>query len=565
MSKTDTLNKKKKNNIVNKANKKDNKKDNKKKDLPQEADVPRSKKVVNWVVLLLFALFAFISSVIVFGGIWVSSTYDQTTFEQMIFNVIMPLDGVDMDLVSSAVEAIGMPTLIIVVASFAVYLPFVIISNRGQKRSRRVANIIKVICWILVLFLFVSGLLYANKKFGLFSFVKGSISSSEFIEDNYVDPKDVELVFPEEKKNLIYIFLESTEATFMGKENGGAFDADVIPEITKMALDNVNVSFSNTDKLGGAVSMAGATWTMGAMFAQTSGLPLKLPTDYNNKMSISDTFLSYTTCLGDILKEEGYNQSIIMGSNGKFGGRTNYYTIHGEQRIYDLKTAKTDGIISKGYIQNYWGLYDKELYVYAKKVLSELSSSDEPFALTLLTVDTHFSDGYPCLLCTEFKTDANGEYILNANGRYTPKRYFYNNDRYSNVYSCASKQIYEFVEWLKEQDFYEDTVIIIAGDHITMDADYANGVSEDYIRTPVNIFINSFAEATKTKNRLFSTMDMFPTTLAAMGVEIKGDKLGLGTNLFSGEKTLIEEYGLEYFESEIAKKSSFYNKMLFAK
>lgn len=563
MAKSNTLNKKKKSNNI--GNKNNNNNKNKKKSLPQKIDVPRSKKVISWVVLILFVLFAFISSVIVFGGIWVTSTYDQTTFDQMIFNVIMPLDGVDMELVSSAIETIGVPTLITVVVSFAVYVPFVIISNRGEKRSRRTSNIMKIICWILVFLLFVSGIFYANNKFGLFSFVKGNLSSSKFIENNYVDPKDVNIVFPEEKKNLIYIFLESTEATFMGKENGGAFNVDVIPEITKMALDRENVSFSNTDKLGGAVSMAGATWTMGAMFAQTSGLPLKLPTDYNNKMSISDTFLSYTTCLGDILKEEGYNQSIIMGSNGKFGGRTNYYTIHGENRIYDLKTAKADGIISKGYIQNYWGMYDKELYVYAKKVLSELSANDEPFALTLLTVDTHFSDGYPCLLCAEFKKDTNGEYILNANGRYTPKSYFYNKDRYSNVYSCASKQIFEFVEWLKEQDFYEDTAIIIAGDHTTMDADYAKGVDEDYIRTPVNIFINSFAEANETRNRLFSTMDMFPTTLAAMGVEIEGDRLGLGTNLFSGEKTLIEEYGLEHFETEIAKKSSFYNKMLFAK
>ena len=557
MAKTNTLDKK------HKSTNKNNKIKANKKKTEQKIIVPRSKKALNWVGFGLFVLFTLISSAMVFGGIWVTSTYDQTTFEQIIFNVIMPLEGVDVDLVSDGVVRVGVPTLITVIVATLAYLPLVIVGNK--KGNTRNITLIKIICVVLVFVLFISGLLYANKKFGLFSFLKGTVISSRFIENNYVDPETVDLVFPEEKKNLIYIFLESTEATFMGKENGGAFDTDVIPEITKMALDGNNVSFSNTDKLGGAISQAGATWTMGSMFAQSSGLPLKLPTDYNNKMSISDTFLSYTTCLGDILEDEGYNQAVLMGSNGKFGGRTNYYTIHGEQRIYDLATAKTDGIITKNYIRNYWGLYDKELYTYAKQVLSELSSGDEPFAFTMLTVDTHFSDGYPCLLCAEFKTDANGEYVLNSNGRYTPKSYLYNKDRYSNVYSCASRQVYEFVQWLKTQDFYEDTAIVIAGDHITMDADYANGVSDSYIRTPVNIFINSFAEADETKNRLFSTMDMFPTTLAAMGVEIKGDKLGLGTNLFSDEKTLIEEYGLEYFEAEIAKKSSFYNKMLFAK
>ena len=35
------------------------------------------------------------------------------------------------------------------------------------------------------------------------------------------------------------------------------------------------------------------------------------------------------------------------------------------------------------------------------------------------------------------------------------------------------------------------------------------------------------------KNRQFTHMDMYPTTLAAMGFNIEGNKLALGTNLFS--------------------------------
>ena len=61
------------------------------------------------------------------------------------------------------------------------------------------------------------------------------------------------------------------------------------------------------------------------------------------------------------------------------------------------------------------------------------------------------------------------------------------------------------------------------------------------------------------KNRLFTTLDLFPTTLAAMGVEIEGERLGLGTNLFSGEKTLPEKYGYEKMFEELKKKSLFYD------
>lgn len=40
-------------------------------------------------------------------------------------------------------------------------------------------------------------------------------------------------------------------------------------------------------------------------------------------------------------------------------------------------------------------------------------------------------------------------------------------------------------------------------------------------------------------------MDLFPTTLVAMGAKFKGDRLGIGTNLFSDKKTLTEKYEIK--------------------
>ena len=62
-----------------------------------------------------------------------------------------------------------------------------------------------------------------------------------------------------------------------------------------------------------------------------------------------------------------------------------------------------------------------------------------------------------------------------------------------------------------------------------------------------------------TGNRDFSTMDMFPTTLAALGVQIDGNRLGLGTNLFSGQKTLPEKLGRGYINQELKKNDKEYN------
>ena len=42
---------------------------------------------------------------------------------------------------------------------------------------------------------------------------------------------------------------------------------------------------------------------------------------------------------------------------------------------------------------------------------------------------------------------------------------------YANSFYCSDKMIYEFINWLKNQDFYENTVIVISGDHLVMQGD----------------------------------------------------------------------------------------------
>ena len=55
-------------------------------------------------------------------------------------------------------------------------------------------------------------------------------------------------------------------------------------------------------------------------------------------------------------------------------------------------------------------------------------------------------------------------------------------------------------------------------------------------------------------------MDLFPTILSSMGYSIEGNRLGLGTNLFSSKKTLSEEMGYDEFNLELGKNSRFYHK-----
>ena len=100
-----------------------------------------------------------------------------------------------------------------------------------------------------------------------------------------------------------------------------------------------------------------------------------------------------------------------------------------------------------------------------------------------------------------------------------------------------------------------------SGDHPTMDDNYINEhYAQNTPRKVYNCFINAVGDKTYEKERLFNTLDLFPTTLAAMGAEFEGDKLGLGTNLFSGAQTLAEEYGYEKVDEEFSYTSKFYKK-----
>ena len=122
--------------------------------------------------------------------------------------------------------------------------------------------------------------------------------------------------------------------------------------------------------------------------------------------------------------------------------------------------------------------------------------------------------------------------------------------------NCSSRMVSSFVEWVQQQDFYENTTIIIAGDHPTMDKNFCEDVPETYQRKTYFCIINP-AESVKagTKERDYSTFDIYPTTLAALGVSIEGERLGLGTNLYSGQKTLLEQYGKDKMSLELEKRS----------
>ena len=466
--------------------------------------------------LLLFAFLCF------FSARWFVTVYGRIGFDSILYTLTASLGGTEAELLVQYCLQALLPCLL--TTALTVYLIFF--------RPRRYRKATPWLCILLALVLI--GVAAFDCEFT--DYLIDRLSETPLYETYYVDPDTVTISFPKEKRNLIYIMLESMETSYLSKEAGGAMEQNLIPELYQLADENICFS-DNRTSVGGYHTTAGATWTIGSMVAQTAGIPLKTPTEDVNKYgSQGEDFLPGVTSLTNILHGAGYHQTLMVGSDVRFGGRKAYFELHEMDEILDIYTARRDGIIPKDYFV-WWGMEDLYLFEYAKQRLTEISQKDQPFAFTMLTVDTHHVGGYQCALCQD---SVSGE-------------------TYDQSISCSSRQVADFVAWIQTQPFYEDTTIIIVGDHESMDNGYFERMVEpEYQRMMYNCFINPAATAKHVTNRQWTALDLFPTTLAAMGATIEGDRLGLGTNLFSNHITLCEKYGFEVFNEELSKSSDYY-------
>ncbi len=478
-----------------------------------------------------------------FSGIWFTRSFSADVgFDAVLFTLFSDLHGVNTNVVWEFILQALLPTLLCAgVTTGLIILPGIIWRNHLVRSHFRILH--RALALLLSLAILVSLTWVSVLRVGLDKYIAARLDSTDLFDNEYIDPDTVDITFPEEKRNLIYIYLESYETTFMSEELGGARTVNLLPELTDLAQKNLN--FSQSDGLGGAQTTTGSTWTIAAMISQTSGVPLCLPEGiWNNGLDRYSLVFPGLTTLTDILHENGYDQTLMVGSDASFGGRREYFAQHGLDHVYDLFTAREEGLLPSDYWNDFWGFEDYFLFQYAKEKLTELAKTEQPFAFTMLTVDTHHPQGYVCLACDEEHSE-----------------------QFENVISCSSRQVAQFVSWIKSQSFYENTTIIITGDHYSMNAPYIeNYVADDYTRRVYNCFINTPTQAENPKNRDFVTLDMFPTTLAAIGCEIEGNRLGLGTNLFSSEQTLTEKYGFDYLCTEINKVSPYYqNNFLYGK
>lgn len=412
------------------------------------------RKRIACIVIVVCLLIAFGATVTVD---WLYETFGHLSMDEIIFHLKVPMQGTNTDIIATFMKQclwkVILPSAIIALALIYPMVKDIKIIHEIHTSERRKTILVSITISILILIINIDKIL---KTTDIKEYIENQTHDSNFIAKEYVRPEKTKIEFQEEKRNLIYIFLESMETTYYSVQDGGLSQYDLMPEISKLAKENIN--FSDTNKLGGAYTLYGTTWTVGAMAAQTAGVPLKLSIE-DNAMEEYSTFLGGAYSIGQVLQKNGYHNFLLLGSDATFGGRKN------------------------------------------------LSEQEQPFNFTMLTADTHFPDGYKCKDCP---------------------------DKWDEQYITMQSNFFELEE------------------------------GQDYQKKVVNFIINPDVEP-ESNNREYSTMDLYPTTLAALGANIDGNKLGLGTNLFSNEETLIEKYGLKYVNDELMKISRYYNNNILVK
>lgn len=499
-----------------------------------------NKKTPVWGYIV-FGIIYFLAVTVTVIVAWSKKEYD-VDLKQLIYTATSPLVGTDSGVLENALKGCLPPIIFFLLLGGAAIFGVSRINAEKQfsikfKTKNFKFNTLKTVRKGLALFsvlALVCSLAYTEASYGFLNYIKLQNDLTTIYDDYYVNPNSVDIKSADGgNKNLIYIYMESMENSYAAT-NLNDTTCNLIPNLTRLTKNNI--SFSNTTGLGGFHPFTGATWTMGSIFSTSAGIPFSFPVEQNS-MGNYETFAAGTVTLGDVLAEKGYTQEFLCGSDASYAGRKAFFQQHGNYEIFDVYTAREKGYIPEDYFV-WWGYEDKYLYEIAKDEITRLAAGDTPFNFTMLTVDTHFPEGYACSYCGQ-------TYDETA----------------ANVISCADRQIADFISWCQTQDFYKDTVIVIIGDHPRMDLVLIDG-EVYYDRTLYNCIINSSTDASlsSTQNREYTAMDMFPTVLAAMGFEIEGDRLGLGTNMFSSRKTLLEELGQEYLTEELMKNSKYYLK-----
>src|SRR5699024_7987937 len=313
------------------------------------------------ILLMVFSIFIFLGFILVESSQWAMDYFDGLRIDQIIYSLSQPLTGADpqqfLNFVKDPLLKTLLYTSIIVILFYHLIFYSIDKSSDNEKIMKNKKRILKLTPILALLFVFFSLNMGVNiigkEDIKIYFFENTSL-----YEKYYVKPEEVNINF-NEKKNLIYIMLESMESSFSSEEFGGYGKENLIPNLSKLAQEE-GLNFSNRDNLGGAFQVPGTNQTITGTVAQTAGVPVRIDLNGDSNanyygMNQNEGYLPGAYALGDVLEKEGYEQMYFIGSDASFAGRDSYFSEHGNYEIRDLFWAKEHGLVPEDYYK-WWGI-----------------------------------------------------------------------------------------------------------------------------------------------------------------------------------------------------------------
>lgn len=307
-------------------------------------------------------------------------------------------------------------------------------------------------------------------------------------------------------KNIIKIHLESFQSFLIDYKLNGE---EVTPFLNKLAHGGEDVTyFDNFFHQTGQGKTSDAELTMdNSIFGlpEGSAFVTKGENTYQSLPAILD-------------QKEGYTSAVLHGDYKSFWNRDQIYKHIGYDKFFDASTydMSDENVINMG-------LKDKPFFT---ESIPKLESLKQPFYAHLITLTNH----YP------FNLDEEDASIKKATtGDKTVDNYF-QTARY------LDEALEQFFKELKEAGLYDDSVIVIYGDH--------NGISENHNRAMKEILGKEITDYQNAQNQRVPLMirvpgkkggvnhtyggeiDVMPTLLHLQGIDSQ-KYINFGTDLFS--------------------------------
>ncbi|MEC1580218.1 LTA synthase family protein [Bacillus subtilis] len=226
----------------------------------------------------------------------------------------------------------------------------------------------------------------------------------------------------------------------------------------------------------------------------------------------------------EILKNSGYYSAVLHANNKSFWNRDLMYDSFGYDSFFDINSYDVTDENSVG-----WGLKDKEFFEQSSELMKNLP---QPFYSRLITLTNHFP----------FDLDAEDQLIDEYDSSSQTLNKYFPTVRYQD------EALKRFIEKLKEDGLYDNSVIVLYGDHYGISENHNEAMGQflgkqitpfeevQLQKVPLVIHIPGITDKKpQTIETVGGQIDIRPTLMNLLGIDTK-DQIQFGNDLLSDEK-----------------------------